>query len=190
MRRAPILAMAIVSACAGPPPEPPPPRAPVVDVPCGGVVAPPSEITVELPAPAPPPEAEPQPEPEGDYPRAAPEAPCTNRETIFSGAFALGSGNTYSGSVPSRVVVRGDATLRISYPLRDDIAVPLHGPLRGEELLARIRAAYGHIYEEEDRVPGRHPYGIWGHDITDLFIEDVERCETATGVEIRVGTGS
>ncbi len=175
-----------VVACSSPPPAPARSHAPVIDLPCAGVEPPPSERTVVPPTPDPTPE----PVETGEYPPAGPEATCPRSDTVFSGTIAVGSGATYDGTIPSRVLVRGDATLRLSYPLRVDVAVPLHGPLRGEALIARIRAAYHDVYEEEDRDPGAHPYGIWGHELGDLFIESIERCETEQGVEIRVGVGS
>jgi hypothetical protein len=144
-------------------------------------------VQVVLPPPSPPEAPAP---PEGAFPRLGPEAPCVRSERLFSGAYAIGSGGLYDGSPPSRIVLQGTATLRLSYPLRDDVGVPLRGPLRGEALLHAIRRAYEALYAEEDRVPGVHPYGVWGHDASDLFIETVERCDTGDGVEIRLGVGS
>lgn len=56
------------------------------------------------------------------------------------------------------------------------------------DILLQARADYEHIYAEEDRtvgptenIPGmlnrqqsQGPYGIWGHDFSDLYFEGVE----------------
>ena len=84
--------------------------------------------------------------------------------------------------------VSGDYVFKYTYPLRREATFKhsLQSPT-GAEILLLARADYEAIYkkEEEDdcdpgHVPGmlnraqsNGPYGIWGHDITDLYFETI-----------------
>lgn len=76
------------------------------------------------------------------------------------------------------------------YPLSVTASFPhiLTPEMTGEDILVLARGDYERIYSEEDaavgnpghipgmlnRAPSPGPYGIWGHDFSDLYFEGVD----------------
>jgi hypothetical protein len=86
--------------------------------------------------------------------------------------------------------LNGEYTFRYRYPLRraatfNHVLTP---EMTGEDLLVLGRIDYEEIYRQEEAtagdpgyIPGmlnrqssEGPYGIWGHDFSDLYFESVE----------------
>ncbi len=86
----------------------------------------------------------------------------------------------------------------VDYPLTHAKKVELHHP-DGEpwtqnQFVEAVRATYKEIYDEEEKAAGNPgkipgmvnrgtsngPYGIWGHDITDLVLEGAEKLPDGT----------
>lgn len=80
-------------------------------------------------------------------------------------------------------------TFNITYPLTNPVKVAIGNPggFTRKHFIEAVYAAYKSIYDEEGNenvVPsgmgllnrGRSfgPYGIWGHDLTDLYLEGAE----------------
>lgn len=84
----------------------------------------------------------------------------------------------------------GEYTFVYDYPLNTQARFThmLTSSMTGEDLLVLARADYERIYREEEaaagnpghipgmlnRAPLRGPYGIWGHDFSDLYFEGIE----------------
>lgn len=84
----------------------------------------------------------------------------------------------------------GDFMFQYTYPLSHaaNFRHTLTPGMTGEDLLVLARADYERIYKEEDaavgdpgHIPGmlnrqfsEGPYGIWGHDFSDLYFESIE----------------
>jgi len=98
----------------------------------------------------------------------------------------------------------GNFYFTYDYPLSVAASFPhtLTPEMTGEDLLVLARADYERIYQEEDaavgnpgHIPGMlnrahspGPYGIWGHDFSDLYFEGIEINEKAH--QITFGMGS
>ena len=106
----------------------------------------------------------------------------------------IASGKNYPSDhavVPSDTIMEASPTLRfnITYPLTKPFEFnQTHGDGRGwtqVEFVEALRQSYVRIYESEPdpgHVPGmlnrsisQGPYGIWGHDLSDLFLEGAVR---------------
>lgn len=86
-----------------------------------------------------------------------------------------------------RVTRKENITIRYHYPLGADVDLPFKkkgGWTRGE-LFNVIQEGYVKIYEEEDA--GVKNYGIWGHDLGDLVLEEVKITDEG---QVRLSVGS
>jgi hypothetical protein len=98
----------------------------------------------------------------------------------------------------------GEYAFSYDYPL-SRIAVFKHTitpDMTGEDLLALARMDYGRIYREEEEAVGnpghitgmlnrqtsQGPYGIWGHDFSDLFFEGIEYDSEKRTIEFSMGS--
>lgn len=98
----------------------------------------------------------------------------------------------------------GDFYFTYTYPLSVKAGFPhtLIPGMTGEDLLALGRADYERIYAEEEasagnpgHIPGMlnrarspGPYGIWGHDFSDLYFEGVTIDTTKMIVDFNMGS--
>ena len=90
------------------------------------------------------------------------------------------------------VVINQDVKVEFDYPLADSVMFDLVGPVTRMQLTDFICQTYHRIYEEENsatnpstieerqqhggllnREQTNGPYGIWGHDIDDLWLEGI-----------------
>ena len=83
--------------------------------------------------------------------------------------------------------------LTIDYPLSREALVEIETGEKGLGslgLLGRIAKAYKKIYEEEDGTSeiSIGKYGIWGHDIEDLYIEYVIVDFEKKTIKLRMGS--
>lgn len=98
----------------------------------------------------------------------------------------------------------GDFYFTYDYPLSVKASFPhkLTPEMTGEDLLVLARADYERIYREEDEAVGNPghipgmlnratspgPYGIWGHDFSDLYFEGIEVDEDSRQIEFGMGS--
>lgn len=98
----------------------------------------------------------------------------------------------------------GDFYFTYTYPLSTAATFPhtLTPEMTGEDLLVLAKADYERIYKEEDdavgdpgHIPGmlnrqfsEGPYGIWGHDFSDLFFEGVNIEEDTKAISFGMGS--
>lgn len=98
----------------------------------------------------------------------------------------------------------GDFYFTYTYPLSKSATFPhtLTPEMTGEDLLVLARADYERIYKEEDdavgdpgHIPGmlnrqesEGPYGIWGHDFSDLFFETIQINMETRVIEFGMGS--
>ena len=92
---------------------------------------------------------------------------------------------------PKDIVV-ADEEIQIEYDYPLSVSVRRSHRRKGgwtRIALARtIRKDYERIYWEEDRRPGKGPYGIWGHDIGDLVIEGATYYKRTGIVRLSIGS--
>lgn len=91
-----------------------------------------------------------------------------------------------------------------TYPLSVTASFPheLTADMTGEDLLVLARGDYERIYREEEaavgnpghipgmlnRAPSPGPYGIWGHDFSDLYFEGIEINVASKKVNFNMGS--
>lgn len=76
-------------------------------------------------------------------------------------------------------------TVNITYPLSKKFSVKIKTGKRGlkiANLLLKIGEGYKHVYDNENK------YGIWGHDIVDLHLEQVSIDLESKDITIFVGS--
>lgn len=99
--------------------------------------------------------------------------------TLFqknNGCFCWISVNDFKGGVSEQYKVKGlekgdVLTGYISYPLKNPKKAMFRWDENRFKLCEQICDYYRRIYEEEEQSPGL--YGIWGHGIEDLVIEQI-----------------
>lgn len=100
--------------------------------------------------------------------------------------------------------LEGDFMFQYTYPLSHaaHFRHTLTPDMTGEDLLAIGRSDYEHIYQAEDEAVGNPghipgmlnrarsagPYGIWGHDFSDLYFEGVEIDTSDRLIKIEMGS--
>lgn len=98
----------------------------------------------------------------------------------------------------------GEFYFTYSYPLSLSASFPhtLTPEMTGEDILVLARADYERIYREEEEAVGNPghipgmlnrasspgPYGIWGHDFSDLYFEGIEINSEARQIEFGMGS--
>lgn len=108
---------------------------------------------------------------------------------------------------PDEVVIDKDVKVEFDYPLSQSFEFDLPGPVTRMQLADFICATYQRIYEEENaatkpstveerqqrggllnREQTNGPYGIWGHDIGDLWLEGIVYHPEVALVTLSIGS--
>jgi len=79
-------------------------------------------------------------------------------------------------------VPEGAFTLSLDYPLSRNYIFTVKGPLTVKALCSMISTAYHKIYLQEDY------YGVWGHTIDDLWIEELNINHETKTIEVFIGS--
>lgn len=87
---------------------------------------------------------------------------------------------------PETFLPRGSFTVTLDYPLDTNHKFVVKGPMTATQLGIAICQEYGKIYAEDAKDPEK--YGIWGHDIGDLYIEGVKVNLLTKRVYVDVGS--
>lgn len=102
------------------------------------------------------------------------------------------------------VGISGEFTFVYDYPLSRvaNFKHKLTPEMTGEDILMLARLDYEKIYKDEEEavgnpgnIPGmlnratsKGPYGIWGHDFSDLFFEGIDIDTTQMRIEFSMGS--
>jgi hypothetical protein len=80
------------------------------------------------------------------------------------------------------VTIEPDINIEFDYPIKQAIQFPYHhdGGFTLKDVLLSVQDGYKKIYADEEK------YGVWGHEVHDLFIESVEAA-TPTLIVLSVG---
>lgn len=127
---------------------------------------------------------------------------CNNHAQSFTREEALADKHYPVTDTP--LVLEGEYTFVYTYPLSTPAHIkhPLIASVSAIDILLVAQADYNFIYDAEEKaagdpghIPGmlnrqqsEGPYGIWGHDFSDLYFESIE-IDTDKKV-IKFGMGS
>lgn len=110
---------------------------------------------------------------------------------VHASSFVKGETDEYGDvkNLKSAIGITGDFDFKYTYPLSVEARFThtLSQEMTGEDILSLARSDYERIYKEEDtaagdpgHIPGmlnrsrsEGPYGIWGHDFSDLYFEGI-----------------
>jgi hypothetical protein len=109
-----------------------------------------------------------------------------------------------SGELLTPIGLTGEYVFEYTYPLTNPakFAHILQPSMTGEDILAFARSDYERIYSVEETIAGNPghipgmlnretscgPYGVWGHDFSDLFFESIEIDDEAKTIELGMGS--
>lgn len=81
------------------------------------------------------------------------------------------------------VTAEPDIKIRFDYPIKEIVEFEFHHDdgFTVKDIVVAVEVGYKRIYDDEEK------YGVWGHDMEDLFLESIE---TATPTLIVLGVGS